>query len=101
MNDNLKQISGAAENAAGYRDRVIGVDIAKILAMFMVVGIHISGFGLPWSQGCEPALNERMIRSCCNAFFASCIDIFAMASGYLGVVTSFKLSRMHASKYCS
>lgn len=75
-------------------DRIIGVDIAKIVAMILVVAVHVNGFGLPYAGDNPPGLGYMMLRSFFGAIFGSCINVFAIASGYVGIVSSFKLSRI-------
>lgn len=75
-------------------DRIIGVDIAKIVAMILVVAVHVNGFGLPYAGDNPPGLGYMMLRSFLGAIFMACIDIFAIASGYVGIASPFKLSRI-------
>lgn len=75
-------------------NRIIGVDIAKIVAMILVVAVHVNGFGLPYAGDNPPDLGYTMLRSFLGAIFMACIDIFAIASGYVGIASSFKLSRI-------
>lgn len=75
-------------------DRIIGVDIAKIVAMLLVVAVHVNGFGLPYADNEPPGLGYTLLRSFLHALFMACINIFALASGYVGIASSFKLSRM-------
>lgn len=76
------------------KDRIIGIDIAKIVAMIFVVGVHVNGFGLPYTGASEPGLGYQLIRKLLGALFMSCINIFALASGYIGVLMRFNLSRI-------
>ncbi len=75
-------------------DRIIGVDIAKIVAMVLVVALHINSFGLPYLGDELPGLGYILLRSFLDATFGACINIFAIASGYVGIMSSFKLSRI-------
>lgn len=75
-------------------DRIIGVDIAKIIAMLLVVAVHVNGYGLPYVGSNSPELGYRLLRSFLSPIFDACINIFAIASGYVGVVSSFKMSRI-------
>ena len=75
-------------------DRIIGVDIAKIVAMILVVAVHVNGYGLPYEGNNPPGLGYLLLRSFLDAIFDACINIFAIASGYVGIVSSFKLSRI-------
>ena len=74
--------------------RLIGVDIAKIVAMLFVVARHVNGFGLPYAGECDPGAGYLILRSFLTAIFSSCIDIFAIASGYVGIFSKFRLSRI-------
>lgn len=75
-------------------DRIIGVDIAKIVAMILVVGAHVNYYGLPYVGDESPSMMYLMSRSFLASVFGACVDIFAIASGYVGIVSSFKLSRI-------
>lgn len=75
-------------------DRIIGVDIAKIVAMILVVAVHVNGFGLPYVGDNPPGLGYMLMRSLLGAIFMACINIFALASGYVGITSSFNLSRI-------
>lgn len=75
-------------------DRIIGVDIAKIVAMLLVVALHINGFGLTYVSDKPPGLGYLLLRSSLDATFGACINIFAIASGYVGIMSSFRFSRI-------
>lgn len=70
--------------------RIIGVDIAKIVAMVFVVGTHVGGMGFPIEGGCC----LPWVRGTSLGLFDACVDIFAIASGYVGFGVPFKLSRL-------
>ena len=78
--------SGAARNC--------GADIAKIVAMFFVVAVHVNGMGLGVDEMSNMGFGYRFARSVARTLFVSCIDIFAIISGYLGVYSSFKVTKM-------
>ena len=73
---------------------IIGVDVAKILAMFLVVVVHVNYYGLPFAGVGGQPVAYRLARSFVAALAASCIDIFAIASGYVGITSSFRISRL-------
>ena len=75
-------------------ERIVGVDIAKIVGMILVVAVHVNGFGLPYVGDNPPGLGYMLLRSFLGAIFMACINIFALASGYVGIMSSFKLSRI-------
>ena len=75
-------------------DRIIGVDLAKIVAMLLVVAVHVNGFGLPYAGNDPPGIGYLLLRLFLGAIFCACINIFAIASGYVGIASSFKISRM-------
>jgi len=74
--------------------RILGVDIAKIVAMVFVVACHINGFGLCPFDGADSGLVFPIQKELCKALFASCVDIFAIASGFVGVASSFRVGRI-------
>lgn len=75
-------------------DRIIGVDLAKIVAMLLVVAVHVNGFGLPYVGNNPPGLVYLFLRSFLGAIFCACINIFAISSGFVGIASSFKMSRI-------
>lgn len=75
-------------------DRIIGVDIAKIVSMLFVVAVHVNGYGLLYSGDDSPGIDYVLLRPFLDAIFMASINIFAMASGYVGIVSSFNLSRI-------
>ena len=74
--------------------RLIGADIAKIIAMTFVVAVHADGSGLSNDVMLDKGLAYRLFRGMAHALFVTCIDIFAIVSGYVGVATRFKVSRV-------
>lgn len=75
-------------------ERIIGVDIAKIIAMFFVVAIHISGYGLKELDAGMSYGGVEFVRIVCRTIFMSCIDIFAIASGFVGIVAAPSLQKI-------
>ena len=74
--------------------RILGVDIAKIVAMAFVVACHVNGFGLHSPDGVDAGLAFSIQKELCRALFASCVDIFAIASGFVGITSSFRIGRI-------
>jgi len=68
--------------------RVPGVDLAKIIAIFLVVMIHVVGM-LPTST-----LALAWVKSIFTSISMSCIDLFALATGYLCVTAKCRYSRL-------
>lgn len=77
-----------------FSNRVIGVDVAKIVAMVLVVAIHVNGSGLPYVGDGKPSIYYTLTKTFIGAVAMACINIFAIASGYVGIASSFKLSRI-------
>ena len=73
-------------------DRIVGVDIAKIVAMLFVVGCHVNGMGLCVSH--SGGNGGWIVRSLAGSLLMTCVNIFAMVSGYTGVSSRFRLSRI-------
>lgn len=69
------------------QDRLLGVDLAKVLAMFFVVAIHLSNRSICPSSGMS-------IKPFVDSVAMTGVDIFAIASGYVGVCSAFKISRL-------
>ena len=82
-------------NKSDNSTRIIGIDIAKIIAMMFVVAVHIDGFGLPYIDANQaPSWLYSLSRSSLNVVFMSCINIFAIASGFVCITVEFKIKRM-------
>lgn len=75
----------------GTMTRNVGVDLAKVLAVFFVLIHHISDAGLSIGLG-----NHALI--CVHSFVHnivySCIDLFALSTGYLCVTSRCRYSRL-------
>ena len=67
-------------------ERNFGVDLLKLIAAFLVVLYHFFCWGF-YQRG--PWLNEVVfhIANCC-------VNLFALTSGYVGIYSTFKLSRL-------
>ena len=67
-------------------ERNFGVDLLKLIAAFLVVLYHFFCWGF-YQRG--PWLNEVVfhIANCC-------VNLFALTSGYVGIYSTFKLSRI-------
>lgn len=74
------------------KERNVGVDIAKILAIFFVMVHHVSDCGLTINLQTPTMLS--WIHSLVHSVAYSCIDIFALATGYLCVDSKCKYSRL-------
>ena len=69
---------------------IVGVDVAKIVAMAFVVGVHVAGDGFACGAGGVQTFGKGLTMG----FFATCINVFAIASGYVGVNARFRVSRL-------
>lgn len=87
-------LMGGGALRSSKHERIIGVDIAKIVAMILVVAVHVNGFGLPYVGDNPTGLGYLLLRSFLGAIFMACINIFAIASGYAGIMATFKISRL-------
>ena len=69
------------------KERMYGIDVARIFAMFLVLLFHmqgvLSGFGGSGFTG-----------KVLNAASIACVDLFALISGYVGVASRFRWSRI-------
>lgn len=71
-----------------------GVDVAKLMAMFGVVATHVVGYGLrPAPDAAHPAA-IRLLHDGLYPVFLAGLDVFAIASGFLGVASRFRASRL-------
>lgn len=74
--------------------RNIGIDLAKIIAMVFVVALHVNSSGLANSNMATMPFGYRLIRGMATTCSMTCIDIFAIVSGFVGVATSFSVVRI-------
>ena len=71
--------------------REIGVDIAKGVAIFLVVCLHVNDWGFSYS-GNSPWL--LLSRRAVHDFSYICVDLFALATGYLCIEARHRYSRL-------
>lgn len=75
------------------KERNYGIDLLRILSMFMVVLLHLCGFGgvlsnvKPFSVNYYIAWFLEIVSYCA-------VDVFALISGFVGVKSSFKYSNL-------
>lgn len=63
------------------QNREVGVDVAKVVAMFLVVLLHVSG-----QIGSEGSF--------IHSFSYCCVDVFALATGYLCLNTTWRFAKI-------
>lgn len=74
-------------------ERNYGLDVARVLAMILVLSVHISGHGVGSLEG-VPVIKEAVVRFF-NALSLPCVDLFALLSGYLCVTRdNWRFSRL-------
>ena len=71
--------------------RFPGVDLAKVVAIFFVMVHHVSDCGLDWQ--CTN-LNLAYVHTLIHSVSYSCIDLFALATGFLCVNSKCRYSRL-------
>lgn len=74
------------------KERNANIDIIKLVSMFLVVVIHISGMGIGTTEHASGA--THVFVKVVNAFSYCCIDVFAMVSGYLMCEKQKKANRL-------
>ncbi len=73
------------------KERFPGVDLAKIIAIFFVMVHHVSDCGLDVQSG---NLTLTYVHRLLHSVSYSCIDLFALATGFLCVNSSCRYSRI-------
>jgi len=77
--------------AIASQERFPGVDLAKIIAIFFVMIHHVSDCGLDVQSG---DLTLSYIHRLLHSISYSCIDLFAIATGFLCINSSCRYSRI-------
>ena len=73
------------------KERIAGVDLAKIIAIFFVMVHHVSDCGVDVQTG---NLTLSYFHILIHSISYSCIDLFALATGFLCVNSSCRYSRI-------
>lgn len=87
MSGHLKNARKREIAVAGTGTRNYGIDLARILAMELVLLLHVVG----WFSGLDKA---SVTGSWMASFSFCCVDLFALISGYVGVRNQFRFSRL-------
>lgn len=66
-----------------------GVDLAKIIAMFLVLVSHVNSYGI---EVCDDRLS--LVHTLIKSVSCSCVDLFVLATGYLCCQSRCKYSRL-------
>lgn len=74
-----------------YTKRFPGVDVAKIIAIFLVLVCHVSYRGLDVSHD---SLGLAYVHTLIHSVSFSCIDLFALATGFLCLNSKCRYSRL-------
>lgn len=80
--------------------RNVGIDLFKVFAMFLVVLLHVFWHGSrdvvdAWnSKAALPGTGTEYSMFFLRAFCCCCVNCFALATGYISVVKSFKWRRL-------
>lgn len=80
------------DNIKTGHERISGIDIVKILAMFLVTALHITGIGGAVSAAVNPA--AKFLLSALEGISFCCINLFALSTGFLCFGRKTRLSRL-------
>lgn len=75
-----------------FDNRHYGLDIFKIVSMFLIVLLHSLSYGA--LRGVAPFSKYYEVGFFIEALAYCCVNCFALASGYIGVETKFKYRRI-------
>ncbi len=75
-----------------FDNRNYGIDIFKIVSMFLIVLLHSLSYGA--LRGVTPFSKYYAVGFFIEALAYCCVNCFALASGYIGVDTKFKYRRI-------
>lgn len=75
------------------KKRIVGIDLARIIAMFMIMNYHILMYG-SWMTSKQTSFDNKVFGEFAIALTVISVDIFAMISGYVGLYSRHRLSRL-------
>ena len=75
------------------RKRIVGIDLARILAMFMIMNYHILMYG-SWMTSKHTSFGNKVFGEFAIALTVISVDIFAIISGYVGLYSRHRISRL-------
>lgn len=81
LSENPIQKSSTSSNKLIQSERIIGIDIVKIVAMFSVTLLHITGIGGAIDAAENPLTNFLLCSL--NGVSFCCINLFALTTGFL------------------
>lgn len=81
LSENPIQKSSTFSNKLIQSERIIGIDIVKIVAIFLVTLLHITGIGGAIDAAENPLTNFLLCSL--NGVSFCCINLFALATGFL------------------
>lgn len=82
------------DNAAQCNKRFPGVDVAKIIAIYFVIVVHLLGNGFAFRDGSTRVPCQAILYHTLLGLSFSCIDLFALATGYLCIHSNCRYSRI-------
>lgn len=77
------------------KKRDSGIELLRIFAMFMVIGVHAFLYGDYFDQACEYGGMVKYSAYILKLFFRPAVNIFVMITGYFMVHSSFNLKKSY------
>lgn len=74
------------------KERIIGIDIVKIVAMFLVTLLHVTGVGGAVDTATNPV--TKFLLCSVNGLSFCCINLFALSTGFLCYGKKNRVSRL-------
>lgn len=75
------------------KKRIVGIDLTRILAMFMIMNYHILMYG-SWMTSKHTSFSNKIFGEFAIALTVISVDIFAIISGYVGLYSRHHISRV-------
>ena len=77
------------------KERESSIDLLKIIAMFMVIGVHLFGYGGLVSAARHSGIVVQGVVEVFNIFFRSAVNIFIIITGFFTVNHKFDLKKSY------
>lgn len=77
------------------KQRDSGIELLRIIAIFMVIGVHLWGYGGFYESVSSDGIITKFFADILKIFFRSAVNIFIIISGYFMVSSRFDLKKSY------
>ncbi len=77
------------------KERESSIDLLKIIAMFMVIGVHLFGYGGLMKTASSACVAVQSVCEIFNIFFRSAVNIFIIITGFFTVNHKFDIKKSY------